>query len=250
MLTLIRGTIDASSVLRSVTTLQDAVGAELLVVCSDLGTPFTLDEIEEAREQARRAYDFVCARKPECRYKLVAGPVSEVLRKQSMFMDLCALPRRSGLAGDDLGLLKAALIDAGAATILLPPEPVAAAPKTVVLSWNGQAATARAIRTAIHFARQAERVIVLEHSGNEVNRSRLEHFLGSHGIEPKAWRSYGDRSLSARGRARALLDATRMEGGDLLVMGAYGDAAERLFHFGRATEKVASAARIPVLFSC
>jgi nucleotide-binding universal stress UspA family protein len=176
--------------------------------------------------------------------------VADVLRKQSMFVDLCALPRRSGLAGSDLGLLKAALVDAGAATILLPPEPVSAPPRTVVLSWNGQAATARAFKAAVPFARQAERVLVLEHAGNEVNRSRLEHFLGSHGITPKAWRPYGDRSLTARGRARALLDATRIEGGELLAMGAYGDAAERVFHFGRATEKVASAARIPVLFSC
>ena len=33
-------------------------------------------------------------------------------------------------------------------------------------------------------------------------------------------------------------------------MGAYGDPGERFFRFGRATEKIASAARIPVLFSC
>ena len=173
-----------------------------------------------------------------------------MLRKQSMFADLCVLSRRSGLGGDDLGVLKAALVDGSAPTILLPPEPISAPPGTIVLSWNGQAASARAIKSAMPFARQAKRVLVLEHEGSEINRSRLEHFLGNHDVRPEAWHAYGDKSLTARGRARALLAAARAEDGDLLVMGAYGDPGERLFRFGRATEKVASAARIPVLFSC
>ncbi len=250
MLTLVRGTIDPSAALRSVATLQGAVGAELLVICLDLGPPFAAAEAEEAREDARTAYDLVYGTQPHCRFKVVAGSVGDALRKQSMFADLCALSRGSGLGGDVLGLLKAALVDSGAPTILLQPEPAAAPPATVVLSWNGQAATARAIRAALPFARQAKRVLVLEHAGNEVNRSRLEHFLGTHGIQPEDWLSYGDKALTARGRARALLAAAAAEGGDLLVMGAYGDPGERLFRFGRATEKVATAARIPVLFSC
>lgn len=250
MLTLIRGTIDASSALRAVAVLQAAIDAELLVVCSDPGPPFTLDEVEEAREQAKRAYDFVCGKDGRARFKSTAGELSDVMRKQAMFADLCVLSRGAGLGGDELGLLKAALVDGGARTILLPPEPTSAAPSTVVLSWNGQGATARAIRAAVPYARQAKRVVVLEHAGNEVNRSRLEHFLDGHGIKPAQWSAYGESGLTARGRARALLKAAHDEGADMLVMGAYGDAGERLFRFGRATEKVASAARIPVLFSC
>lgn len=250
MLTLIRGTIDSARSLRSIATLRAAIGAELLVVCSDPGPPFTLDEIEEAREVARRSFDFACGRDAGSRFKIAAGAVGELLRKQAMFADLCVLPRGSGIGGGDLDLLKTALVDAGVATMLLPPEPPAAAPSTVVLSWNGQPATAHAIKAAMPFARRAKRVLVLEHAGNEINRSRLEYFLSGHGVVPEAWQVYGDRSLTARGRARALLAASHAEGGDLLVMGAYGEAGERLFRFGRATEKVASAARIPVLFHC
>lgn len=250
MLTLIRGTIDASAALRSVAALRGAVEAELLVVCSDPGPPFTFDEVEEAREQARRAYDHVCGTAPDSRFRNAEGPLSEVMRKQAMFSDLCVLSRSAGLGGSELELLKTALVDGGARTVLLPPEPVTQAPSTIVLSWNGQGATARAIRAAIPFARQAKRVIVLEHAGNEVNRSRLEHFLDGQGIRPELWRAYGERGLTARGRARALLKAAHDEGADLLVMGAYGELGERLFRFGRATEKVATAARIPVLFSC
>ncbi|MBL8697937.1 MAG: universal stress protein [Alphaproteobacteria bacterium] len=250
MLTLVRGTLDPSPALRAAATLQGAVGAELLVVCVDLGPPFPAAEAEEAREEARRAFDAVCGEKGGSRFKVVDATIAEALRKQAMFADLCALSRGSGLGGDDLGLLKAALVDGGVPTVLLPKEFAGAAPETVVLSWNGQGATARAIRAAAPFARRAKRVVVLEHAGNEVNRSRLAHFLEGSGIGEPDWRIYGDKSLTARGRARALLAAASDAGGDLLVMGAYGDAGERIFHFGRATEKVASAARIPVLFSC
>lgn len=250
MLTLIRGTVDSSLPLRSVATLRQTIGGELVVVCPDLGLPFTAAEAEEAREQARRDFEQVCGDRPDCRFKVAGATVDEALRKQTMFADLCALPRKSGLAGDDLGLLKTMLVDDRTPTILLPPDPVTRAPATVVLSWNGQPATARAIRAATPFARKAARVVVLEHAGNEINRSRLEHYLGSQGVRLAAWRAYGDQSLTARGRARALLAAAQEEGGEMLVMGAYGDAGERLFRFGRATEKVATAAKIPVLFSC
>lgn len=250
MLTLTKGTIDSSTVLRSVTALQSAIGAELLVVCPELGPPFTAAEVAEAQRQARRAFDVACGAMPGCRFKTAIGAVTDMLRKQAMFADLCVIPRRSGLAGDDLGLLRAALVDGGIATVLMPPEPAAVAPGTVVLSWNGQAASARAIKAAMPFARRSERVVVLEHAGNEVNRSRLTHYLDGQGVAPGDWRVYGDAALTARGRARALLAAVKAEGGDLLAMGAYGDRGERLFRFGRATEKIAEAARIPVLFSC
>jgi nucleotide-binding universal stress UspA family protein len=48
---------------------------------------------------------------------------------------------------------------------------------------------------------------------------------------------------------RALLAEANALGANLLVMGAYGDPGESLFRFGRATEKVATAAKVPVLFS-
>jgi nucleotide-binding universal stress UspA family protein len=95
---------------------------------------------------------------------------------------------------------------------------------------------------------KAEQVIVIEHAGNEVNRSRLENYLEIHGVTPAAWRLYGDAGLTARGRARALLAEAEAADCDLLVMGAYGEAEDRFFSFGRATEKVASAATVPVLF--
>lgn len=263
MLTLIRGSGDAASILRSVTVFQKSIDAELLVAHPDpvastqavmsspdgYAVPIDMDEMELTAKAARSAFDVVCGTSADCRFKVMASSARDTLLKQSLFADICVLPREHGLIGDDFRLLKAALVDGGTPTVLLPPEPVTTPLTTVVFSWNGQAAAARAIRAAMPFAMQAKRLVVLEHAGNEVNRSRLENFLHRHDVRPAEWRPYGDKDLAARGRARALLAAARSEDCDLMVMGAYGDIGDSFFRFGRATEKVANAARIPVLFS-
>jgi nucleotide-binding universal stress UspA family protein len=171
------------------------------------------------------------------------------LYKQALFADLCILARDDGLIGSDLFLLKAALVSSRVPTVLLPAVPLEEAPATVVCAWNGLAPAARAIRAAIPFALKARRFVVLEYAGNEVNRSRLERFLQNQGVTAVEWRPYGGAALTARGRARALLAEAKALNAHLLVMGAYGDVGESLFRFGRATEKIGTAAKIPVLFS-
>jgi len=262
MLTLLSGSVDATETLRSAIVLQEHAGAELLVAHPDpisgladtmaapegMVTDVHMEAIGEAAQQARRAFTRICGENARCRYKPFAAAPQDVLRKQALFADLCVLARDYGLIGTDMRLLKSALVDSRIPTVLLPRDVMRAPPATVVCAWNGQAASARAIRAAIPFIAKASRVLVLEHAGNEVNRSRLEHFLALHGVAAAEWRPYGDEALTARGRARALLAEAKRCGGDFLVMGAYGEARERFFQFGRATEKVAEAARIPVLF--
>jgi len=122
------------------------------------------------------------------------------LRKQALFADLCILDRDPWLIGNDLALLKTALVSNRVPTILMPAIPLEQPPTTIVCAWNGQAPAARAIRAAIPFALKARRFVVLEHAGNEVNRSRLERFLTNQGVMGAEWRPYGDASLTARGR--------------------------------------------------
>jgi len=162
---------------------------------------------------------------------------------------MLVLARDQGIIDTAFSLLKAALVSHRTPTVFLPAQGLDGAPQTVIVSWNGSAPAARAIRAAVPFIKRAERLIVLEHAGCDVNRRRLDYFLDVNGIRPADWRNYGDESLTARGRARALLAEAADEGCDLLVMGAYGEPAESFFRFGRATEKIAQAAKIPVLFS-
>lgn len=263
LLTITRGGVDAAAGLRAAAAFQDRMGAELLVAHPDplaalavaTATPegfiASVDPaiVQTASAQARRAFDQVCGGKANCRFKETGVSAFETLRKQALFADLCVLARDYGLIGDDLSLLKAALVSSRVPTILLPEAVIDETPEVVVFAWNGQAPAARAIRAALPVVQKARQLYVLEHAGNEVNRSRLERFLAGNGVAAAAWRPYGDTSLTARGRARALLAETKALGGQMLVMGAYGDVGESLFRFGRATEKVASAAKVPVLLA-
>jgi hypothetical protein len=263
LLTITRGGVEAAGALRSARVIQDHLGAEMLVAHPD---PFTAPAVagttpegfmasgdpavvKVAFEQAQRAFDAACGANPQCRFKATGTSALETLHEQALFTDLCVLSRDYRLIGDDLILLKAALMSSRMPTILLPAVPLEEPPTTVICAWNGQAPAARSIRAAIPFALKARRLIVLEYAGNEINRSQLEHFLHNQGVMGVEWRPYGDGSLTARGRARALLAEAKALRADLLVMGAYGDRGESFFRFGRATDKVATAAKIPVLFS-
>lgn len=262
LLTLLHGSSDSIDVLKSATLLQDALDAELIVAHpqAEADIPMVVGDgsfvlfddgrdVETASKSAHLAYEAVCADKENCRFRDTRMPPADCLRKQVLFADLVVLARDQGMTETAFGLLKAALVAHRMPTVLLPIETLDASPDTVAVSWNGQAPSARAIKAALPFFRTAKRLIVLEHAGIDVNRSRLEHFLKANGIKPADWRQYGDASLTARGRARALLAEAATEGSDLLVMGAFGEADQGFFRFGRATEKVASAAKIPVLFS-
>jgi nucleotide-binding universal stress UspA family protein len=258
LLTMTQGGIDVAGDLRSASMFQDHLAAELVVAHPDLNAGIAADglvpnidptAVEVASQQAQRAFDQVCGGKQHCRFKETGTPVLETLYKQALFADLCILARDYRIIGEDLFLLKAALVSSRVPTILLPAVTLEKPPTTVVCAWNGQASAARAIRAAIPFVLKASRFVVLEYADNEVNRSRLERFLQNQGVNAVEWRPYGNASLTARGRARALLaEATALDA-DLLVMGAYGDLGESLFRFGRATDKIATAAKIPVLFS-
>ena len=260
MLTMIQGSQDDVGLLKSALAVQQALDGELLVACpavetiqfagEALAAAAVYDEIAsaEAAARARKAFDTVCLDPNLHRFKATQHGTMETLRKQSLFVDLFVLARDSATTDLDRGLLTDALVEHKTPTLLLPKTVGGDFPSTVVISWNGQGQTARAIKAATPLLRKASRVVVLEHAGNEVNRSRLEHFLQIEGVKAAQWRDYGDASLTARGRARALLKEAYAEGCDLLVMGAYGYMEDGVFSFGRTTDKVASASEVPVLF--
>jgi len=262
LLTLLRGSSGALDALKSASILQQALGAELLVahpheegdmpaIVMDASFAPIIDRGEPGNPSAhaREIFDTVCAGRPDCRFRAINMSPADTLRKQSLFADMLVLARDQGFVDTAFSLLKSALVSYRTPTVFLPTQCLSTTPETVIVSWNGSAPAARAIRAALPLIKRARRLIVLEHAGCDVNRSRLDYFLDINGIRPADWRNYGDESLTARGRARALLAEAGDEGCDLLVMGAYGEAGESFFRFGRATEKVASAAKIPVLFS-
>ena len=77
--------------------------------------------------------------------------------------------------------------------------------------------------------------------------SALADYLHVHGLKP-AFHSFDGARLTARGRGRAVLAAADALGADLLVMGAFGEnKVTALMGLGRATRKIVSDTKIPVL---
>src|SRR5690242_14562011 len=165
-LVLLSGGLHSVDALKSTVILQRALGAQLIVahpkprlaasyvMASDIGPTLAAIESEEAEQSsigAREAFEAVCGADPACRFRETSTTPDETLRKYSLFSDLVVLARDESEADSSLPQLKAALVANRAPTLWLPQAPIAAAPRTVVCVWNGQAPSARAIKAARPF---------------------------------------------------------------------------------------------------
>ncbi len=207
-------------------------------------TPIT----EKALKRAREAYDAEVKGLPDARFLEVEGMLPEILELAAPCSDAILLERLSSTEGPDAFALNEALWSARSPVLVMPPQPATGSMDKVVLSWNGTPQAGRALRAAMPLIRIAGSFVVLSRAGGEKG-PELERYLGAHGIAVSEWRSYGDASLSARGWARALLAEVATLDASLLVMGAFGGAITSMLGFGRATEKIATSTRVPVLFS-
>ena len=163
--------------------------------------------------------------------------------------DLVVVERLDREEGPAAAELNAALFDTGRPVLIAPPARPAAMPDCCVIAWNGAVQAARAIASALPFLQAAGRVQILVGRGTAgFDTGPLRDYLAAHGVtaEPVA---YDSERLTARARGRALLAAAAAAGGDLLVAGAYGEGSsvDDVAGLGRATRKVVTAARFPVL---
>lgn len=204
--------------------------------------------VQEALKAARAAFDAEAQGLAGARFVEVEAGQADVLELAAPYHDVLLLERLSSTEGPDAVAFNAALWDIRSAVLVMPPQPMTGAIKQVVLSWNGTPQAGRALRAALPLIHAADSLVVLSRAGTERD-AELERYLEANGVAVAQWKSYGDKSLSARGWARSLLAEVKELDGDLLVMGAFGGAIGSFLGFGRATEKVATSAQVPVLFS-
>ncbi|QDL94404.1 universal stress protein (plasmid) [Paroceanicella profunda] len=151
-------------------------------------------------------------------------------------------------------LLEGALFD-GDATVLLCPQTETPGPvpgDSVVIAWNGSAESLRAVRGAMPFLAQAQRVdIVLvdpepdaELTGEDPG-SLLALMLARQGLHV----SVTPKPSSGRAPAEVVREHATDIGADLLVMGAYGHSRLREYLLGGATRDMLADMRLPVLMA-
>ena len=150
------------------------------------------------------------------------------------------------------GLPEQVILD-GARPVLVVPDAWAdrALDGTAVVGWNGSAAAARAIASALPLLQRARtvRLVLVNppelHQLGEVNPGEdMALFLARHGVAADVVVEHADD-----GAGEALLVRAAAEDASLIVAGAYGHSRYREWVLGGATRDLLRRATVPVLFS-
>ncbi len=216
---------------------------EIYVTPVSIAVPEDQDTIGEAK----RAFDDVCAGVEGVSWVPVDAGLADAIRGYSFLHDVIILERVRGEEGPDVLALNTALFETSAAVLVCPPDAPASVGRSVAVVWNGTAQSARALHAATPILESAEQVTVLVNCANAAAEPfRVLSYLEARGIAASAEEFDGD-VMTARGRGRAILEATHGEA-DLLVMGAFGEnMLSSIMGLGRTTQKVCTATKIPTL---
>jgi len=253
----IDGSPNSRESLRTAVMLCGMTGASLSVAhaSGDAGGVSGLGEslvvvnmLEDGKARARAAFDEVCGHLPDARFKAYGATSADLIAWLGPGHDMILVERISREEGPKAQLLNAALFETGRPVMLLPPEPRTVPIRRPALAWNGTAISARAIRSALPLMQQARRATLLIGSGaGKIRPEPLREYLASYGVAAEV-HAYDSDHLTARARGRALIAAAVAAEADLLVTGAFGEsAASSILGLGRATQKLATAAPMPVL---
>jgi nucleotide-binding universal stress UspA family protein len=145
--------------------------------------------------------------------------------------------------------IETALFESGRPVLLAPPAPTKQIATNIMVHWNGSTEQSRANAFAMPLLRMAERVTVLTVVGGQdvpgPTADDVLRQLQHNGIAAVPVRvKLGDRDTG-----KAVLDAARAEGCDLLVKGAFTRNRLRQMIFGGATSHIMEHADLPVLMA-
>lgn len=206
------------------------------------------DERAARRSDARAAYDEVCGGQDLADWHETEETVTEAIVSYGLYSDAVVLERLSDEEGPEMLTFNTALFETPGPVLVTPPKATDAMGRSVVVVWSPTVQSARAVRSALPILRKAETVTTITNSArSDSNPTAIAAYLEAHGVKTGLG-TFDGSGLTARGRGRAILAAAAEAGGDLLVMGAYGERRlTALIALGRATSKVVSATTIPAL---
>jgi nucleotide-binding universal stress UspA family protein len=160
-------------------------------------------------------------------------------------------PEPAGQTAGPPGLAESLVLTSGRPIIVFPPRGTVSRVRRILVGWNANRESIRAVADALPLLARAEAVEVLvvdpeRHPGHgpEPGADIARH-LARHGAQ------VGVRRLSSGGKdvGHLLLSQADAFGADLLVMGAYGHSQLTEWVFGGVTRTVLYEAGLPVLMS-
>lgn len=187
------------------------------------------------------------------RWAVVEGDHVDLLARRTPYADLAIVSQSHSAHIEDfvrLHLPDRLPMQASCPTLVLPWGHASDEIGTdVLIAWKECREAARAVRDSLPFLLAARKVTILtiDDSGEEKDAGdRLGPFLDTHGITNRQRRHLAD---DGRDTGEAILAAAREEGGDTLVMGAYGHSRLRELVVGGVTRHVLGHMHLPVLMS-
>jgi nucleotide-binding universal stress UspA family protein len=180
----------------------------------------------------------------------VIGHENREIAERGRLFDLIVI----GVPGADSGgvdsaALEAALLDTARPVLITCRYPRPVIGGHVTIAWDGSREAAQSIRNALPLMLNANKVEVVHvtggHGASKIDPNDIVKYLQLHDIKSES------RVIEAKAGkvAEALLEAARLNGHALLVMGAYGTSAVTEFMFGGVTRSVMSNADVPLLVS-
>lgn len=218
-------------------------------------------QANERAADARAAFDQVASRHgivlatapptqgPTATWLEITGREEEEVARRGRLHDLVVIGRPiEHSETPSLMTLNAALMESGKPLLLTPPNPVETVARHIAVAWNGSAEAGRAVTAALPLMARAEQVTILSMAEDDrtitAPAGELASFLAWHGVTAEC------KTIAAGSQAgHALLEQCRLQGADLLVMGAYTHSRLRQLILGGVTRHVLGHAELPCLLS-
>jgi nucleotide-binding universal stress UspA family protein len=184
------------------------------------------DAAAEASLRAHRAFESVADdASPDNLGRLTefVGLPQRALAEEGRLSDLIVMALPDGKAANSqLSAIKTAACESGRPVLLLPVDrpPEAALDKTMI-AWDASLEASRAVAAALPVLSRARSVKAVHaglHEDDAADLARLANYLDRQGVTAST--ETVDRA--GKSVARALIDAARDDGMDLLVMGGFG----------------------------
>ena len=209
-------------------------------------------ERKSQHDAARACFDSTSKRSTaSMEWRETSGVAARALSFQARYADLLVLgqadpdrPRKGyGGVADDV------LLAAGSPVLMVPyigaPDQVG---RRILLAWSGTRESARAVRDALPWLREADKVIVLTVDRDESSGAPgtgIATHLARHGVEVEVRNTRSGPTPIGQLILSACSDADI----DMVVAGAYGHSRVRELVLGGVTRDLLQSMTVPVLFS-
>lgn len=205
-------------------------------------------EAEVRARKARAAIDAAGIRGDAIPCVTLYRDVEREVANAARFADLSIVgsPYGEAVSGAASDILDGALYDCDAPVLVVPQAPGAFDAQTVLIGWDGSRQAIKAVKGALPFLRQAERVevCIFDPTGEAPGQS-LATMLARHDVAVEIAalpRPTGSVAAALARRAREI-------GAGLLVMGAYGHSRFRESLVGGVTRETLEDVTVPLLLA-